>query len=189
MLDIGADLPVRGRFRALYGEINRIKKALRQLQPISSLNILTGVTGNGTYREGLPTRGGGAAKLNQYRLKEMFGDFYRCRKLDGAVEDTEDVFIAKPWRLRRSTTEGKTIHFDTGDEAAFDAHYSFTTNTKRTVTIGGASEVQIVIPRFKLDFDIIYAIESEDDLGLTDTNLEPITLIDINADGRAWAQA
>lgn len=190
MLDIGSDLPERGRLAVLAQEINRLKQALRQLQPVPSLHILTGVTGVGTIRQAGEQRISSAGMIREFLLKEVLGDYLRCQSRSNGQPSEGDIFIAKPWRLRVTPFDGKTIHFDS-DGDVFDAHYVYTagSSTHRTATIAGVNEDQIVIPRFKPDFDVIYAAECSDDLALVDPQSNRILLVDLNADGRAWGKA
>lgn len=127
------------------------------------------------------------SELTQYRLKSVQNDYLTCRAFNGTTEDTKDIFIAKPFRLRRTPFDGLTIAFSSDGEN-YSAAYAYASANKRAVTISGTAETQIVIPRFKVDFDLIYARTVREDLNLRATNGSKITLLDINADGRAWAK-
>jgi hypothetical protein len=93
-----------------------------------------------------------------------------------------------------SNFSGQTIAYSS-DGDSFSATYAYTSSTKRKKTIAGVAETQVLIPLFKTDFTIIYASEVDFQLTagpeftpLTDPNDEPITLLDLNVDGRAWAK-
>jgi hypothetical protein len=119
-----------------------------------------------------------AARVQQYRLKSVQGDYLTCRTWDGSTEGGTDVFIAKNYKLRNSITS-QVIDGVTVD-------YTYTTTVERVAEIATAEETQVVVPRY-LANDLIYAIASNA-TGVEDAEENPITLIDINADGRAWAK-
>ena len=132
--------------------------------------------------------------LNQYIVQEVFGDYLRCNSwnynADGVgVAGTVDILIARPWRERQSKFDGLSINFDT-DGDVYTASYSYLSPTRRVVTISGVVETQVVVPSYKTGFDIIYAMKSQEVTGVENEDDESaIMLVDINADGRAWARA
>lgn len=135
---------------------------------------------NGT----LTDNGGGEAELtfssagvSQYRIKSVQGDYCTCRTWNGTTEGGSDVYIAKPYKLRTSIT-GATID-------GVSVSYSYASSVERTATISGSGENQVVVPRY-LANDLIFAASSDHtSVSVSGTEL---TLIDINADGRAWAK-
>ena len=131
------------------------------------------------------------ATLRQFVLKEVMEDVYWCHELKGtgttAQAGAEDFYIARPFTHRRTPFHNRSIVYNSdGDE--FTATYSYESNTKRTKTVGGVAEVQIIIPLFKTDFDVIYAMECEQSTGLLDPDGEPVTLVEVMGEGRAWTK-
>ena len=134
---------------------------------LTSLGALYGVFGAG---------GGGAT---QYRLKSVHADMLVCRTLSvSLVEGSEDVKIAKAWKQRVTPFDGVT---------SFGITYAYSTNyTARTVTTTtGSSQVQAIVPAFRADVDLIYAISTQ--TSVPDSAGGYLTLIDMNNDQRGWA--
>lgn len=138
------------------------------------LVTFTGVNSDGALYGVFGAGGGGGT--TQYKLKEQFGDYYRCRTWDGTTEGTTDYYVAKPYYLRRTPFDGQTIG---------DLTYSYTDDDYRTVTAFGKSALQVVVPYFNTD-DIIYAAELSSGVATSTTAGSPVTLVDMNADGRYW---
>lgn len=176
-----------GLFADVWKEYNRLLDYIKEISPKSGFGIRTNRTMNGTVVAISSKNIAAGSFLNQYRLKEVLNDYLRCRSWNGTSEGSTDVYIAKSFRLRRTPFDNLTISFDSDGES-YSASYVYSSATKRTVTISGTAEVQIVIPRFKVDFDLIYAMEVEESTGLVNSAGKAITIIDINADGRAWAK-
>lgn len=118
----------------------------------------------------------GSSGGSQYRVKSVGQDAVTCRTFDGVVEGTDDVVIAKPYLLRLTPFHTKSRGGIT---------YSYTSNTERVGTddVSSDTETQVVVPSYVLD-DIIYAIKG---IG-GGTGVSGATLVDINADARAWAK-
>jgi hypothetical protein len=127
----------------------------------------------GVVSVAFPAAGG----VTQYRLKSVQGDYVTCRTWDGTTEGGTDVYIAKPMKLRNSITSA-TID-------GVSVTYSYTTTVARTATISSVDEDQVIVPRYLAD-DLIYAISA--DYTSVSVSGTPLTKIDINADGRAWAK-
>jgi hypothetical protein len=53
-----------------------------------------------------PPQMGGGSTVTQFRFKEEFENYIRCRTWDGTTEGTIDYYIAKPVRYRGSATSG-----------------------------------------------------------------------------------
>jgi hypothetical protein len=167
-------------FRDVWRETNKIIDYIREISPVAGRGVIVSRTANGTLLHADAAAEAGS-KVQQFKLKEVFGDYIRCHSWDGTTEGQPDVFIAKPFRLRRDPFDQQTIVFDD-----YTASFSYTNNTKRTSTIDGVAEEQVVVPHYKPDLDIIYAIDC-DGLAITTNDDEPISMIDLNLDGRAWA--
>ena len=132
------------------------------------------VTDSGSGTATVSFVSGGVA---QYRIKSVQGDYCTCRTWDGTTEGSTDVYVAKPYKLRNSITSA-TID-------GVSVSYSYTSTVARTATISSTDEDQVIVPRY-LSNDLIYAVTSNyTGVSVSGT---PLTLIDINADGRAWAK-
>lgn len=119
--------------------------------------------------------------LQQMQIVEVGGDFLRCVRVgaDGSA-GTLDVFVAKPWTLRRTPFDGQTRN---GKE------YTYADNVSRTVTEGSATEDQRITPDYEVG-DVIFAALCDvlGQIDPEDTNTGDRTvLVDANVDGRAWA--
>lgn len=111
-------------------------------------------------------------------------DLLKCRTWDGVVEGPTDVWVLKPYKLRKINAQivgGSTIVY------TWDATY-----LQRTASIGTSIvEVQTIIPRYIAPYsgyagDIIHAGK----LKYPQTvNLQTIEYVDLNVDGRAWAKS
>ena len=154
-----------------------------------SPGVLVDVTPRGTFvRPRIITPGpGGGASVQQLRVHTVEQDYMKCRSYNGGVVGTEDILVALPFKLRRTPFDGQTIVYDRVTQSGtWSAVYHYISNLLRTVTIEFISETQLILPRYRLDGDIIYAIDADTDVA--DANGNPVTLLDINADGRAWAR-
>lgn len=138
----------------------------------------------------IPVRiGAGGGGGNFYRVKSIEGDFLTCVKWGGkmhstAEDGTEEIYIARDPELRRSTYEGKTIAWNS-DGDAFNATYSYESNTKRIKTVNGVAEPQVIIPYYKTGFTVIKA-QTTGPTGVTDPNENQITITEDTQ--RAWAK-
>lgn len=169
-----------GLYRKVWQQFNRLLEYVDEISPKQGHGVKTNRSPNGTMIsvDAVPDTG---SEIQQFKLKSVQGDYITCRSWNGTSEGSSDVFIAKPFRLRRDPFDQQTIVFPT-----YTASYSYTNNTQRTETISGVNEEQVVIPVFNPNFDIIYAIDC-DGLNISTVDDEPISLIDLNLDGRAWA--
>jgi hypothetical protein len=116
---------------------------------------------------------GGGGELVQLLYKSSYGDLLICRAWSGTVEGNANIYVAKPYLLRRTPFDGKTRN-GTG--------YVYASDTARTATAGGSSITEYVIPYYVVN-DILYACAFRAVFGAITVNY-----LDVNADGRAWAQ-
>lgn len=179
--------------------LNKLLRACISHAPTNSPDIRIRQSTVGTSLE-LTQNGGGGTSVKQYRLKAVLDNYYRCREWSGTTEGSTDIYIARPFTHRRSNFDptlggpgGGIAYSSDGD--SFTATFSYSSATKRTKTIGGVGETQVIIPYFKVDFDIILAANVEGNITvgisnsvLTDPSGNAITLADLNCDGRAWAK-
>lgn len=141
-----------------------------------------------------PGKGGkGSSTLKRYRVKEVGNDVIVANAIasDGSVS-TADTRIAKPFNLRSQGWNGVTITYPLEDyptaPQSLAVRYAYQSSVYRiasvTTTAGTTQEHQIIVPRYVPLFSEILVAEPENGTGVADT-----TLIDLNADGRAWAKA
>lgn len=142
-----------------------------------------------------PRKGGGGASVTQYRLKEFDADdYFVCRALtahaawdpDADPGDPEyddksqrfdegetDIYIAKPYHLRKSEFDGLTVEVEVETFAGLSnppavatrmLQFTYMSATYRramdVTTTPQPFEFQIIIPRFAPDDDIIYAVDA-----------------------------
>lgn len=184
--------PETGLYAPVWAEMNRLIDYVRSITIYSGrgLRLTRGVNGT-TLSAEFPSRESG---VQQFRLESIQNDFYTCRKWNGTEVVGNEVYIARPFTHRVSNFNGQTIAYNS-DGDAFSASYTYASATKRTKTIAGAAETQVLIPLFKTGFDLIYAVKCDQPLTagpantpITDPNDSPITLLDLNLEGRAWSK-
>ncbi|MDR1611882.1 MAG: hypothetical protein LBT97_03755 [Planctomycetota bacterium] len=141
---------------------------------------------------------GGRPSAFDFALQQMvvkstrFPDHLECRRLTHSGRDSNDndkyaegefnVYVLKPWALRCTPFDGKTIN---------GMIYRYNGNMIRTVwnADGNGSEVQIITPNYEINC-IIYAAMADirGQLDPEDVSSPYRTvLVDVNVDGRAWA--
>lgn len=160
----------------------------RQLnEPVDVLNDMArGVRGP---RQMMPGAAGKAAAAvvsvaASFRLKQngsLHGDYLWCRRWNTEThrESGEDIFVAKPPSLQRSTLDGET---------RAGIRYSYTGNVSRTATrvSDNASERQTVIDQYWLGDIIVATTPIEGGTGVY-VDESPLIWMDDNRAGRAWA--
>lgn len=135
-------------------------------------------------------------KVNQYLVKQLFGDYLRCRKIDGSTVGTQDVYIAKPFELRRTPWHGVTVSYTIEEFSTtltvitVQISYDYKSGTYRIGTILSTSstEHQTIIPRYVPDKSVIYASDVEETILVTEESAVDVTKIDLNVGARAWAK-
>lgn len=171
-----------GLYAPVWRKMNQLIDYMREISLVSGRNIKLTRTMNGTLALGeasVSVPPAEAGKIEQFKLRVVSNDTLLCVRWDGTTEG-EEVFVYKPWKLRRTTWEGQTVVITTErTPATISVTYTAVSSTKRTATspeIG--TENQYVIPRYAAN-DIIYAMRCDDFDG---------NYIDLNVDGRAWAE-
>lgn len=164
--------------------LNKLLAFARSCQIVEGIGYRINRSHRGTSLEILPGKGGGST-IKQYRLKSIEGDFLTCRTWDGTTEGTEDIYIARDPELRRTPFEGQSIAYNS-DGDSFTATYAYSSNTKRTKTVSGVAEVQVIVPYYKTDFTVILAAASANKTGVTDPDDADIYLVELTQ--RAWAK-
>ncbi len=131
---------------------------------------------------------GGGGTVAPFVLTGMSKDHVLAEPLGGG----DEIKIAKPYKLRQNPFHGQTL--DGKD-------YVYFNSTQRRVSLAGTDvgETQVVIPAYRIPprddrGDLIWAVEAVTvmDYGLGGLNPplvpEELDWLDINVDGRAWAQ-
>ncbi len=163
--------------------LRRIRQSVLEQRILPGIGYRVKCTTLGTYLEIFPGNGGSGVGL--YRYVSMGQDHIVCREWDGVTPGTQDVLIAKPYKLRYSIT-----HQDIGGVGVDYSSYSLTGQT-RLATGGTDTETQIIVDRYLVD-DLIFAISATTLVEVTtgsppDEVTQKLGLLDLNVDGRAWA--
>ena len=119
----------------------------------------------------------GAARLGRFRVKEAgdYPDSVDCVSYDFDVEATTFIQVAKPFELRRTPHDGKTINGVT---------YTHITNVKRRAEKGDISETQIITPPYYFDHPILACRDMEGGTGVT---VDGKAVVWEELPGRQWA--
>jgi len=131
-----------------------------------------------------PRPKGAAGEIFQCRIVSIsFSDYLVCHVIDEDGEQQDSTYVAKPWFLRGSDTwDGRTRVNVTY------SNYAGNYNIRRAVAGFSAAKTQYLIPEYALN-DIIFAMSCKA-TGVSRLNgdvSEPVEMIDVNADGRMWA--
>lgn len=135
---------------------------------------MTDRSGYSLVREA-PPNVSGAQGSRRFRVKAVAGDWLVCRTWNGEKEGTEDVLVAKRWRLRRTPFDGLT---DAGGRS-----YAYTTDVERVVTNGTITETQVIVPAYEIDEEIEARSAPTGGTGVTEA-----PLWQEHGEGRAWAK-
>lgn len=108
------------------------------------------------------------------RVSSVQGDNLVCQRWTGSAWSITTENVAKPYLLRTSITARNGIT------------YTYANAFTRTATQGASSETQVIVPSFFTGADELFAAPVNY-TGVIVASKE-LKLIDINADGRAWAK-
>lgn len=128
-------------------------------------------------RQPVPTSGG---STTQMRYKSMGQDHIVCRTWDGLEEGSDDINVAKPFKLRRTPFDNETYN---------GIDYVYSSNTERVASTDDDEETQIIHDEYVED-DIIYATQPVGGTGVLDNGEEgeDVLWLDTNADARCWVR-
>jgi hypothetical protein len=112
--------------------------------------------------------------LIRMRLTSVQGDYLVCQRWTGSAWSTISENVAKPYLLRTSGTSRNGIT------------YAYSNGFTRTATQGANTETQVIVPSYYASGDELFAAPVNY-TGVVVASKE-LKLIDINADGRAWAK-
>ena len=123
-----------------------------------------------------PSAGGAAIQLKLVGLQR---DRLPCKKFSGEVSGDETIYVALPWWLRRTPHDGTTRN---------GLQYAYIDESNRTATRLMDERIQdeAIVPTY-LAGDILYAIRV-DHTDVNDPDATELTLLDLNVDGRVWAE-
>lgn len=183
-------------FAPVWREFNRLIDFMREVQVSHGRNVRVTRTMNGTTLVGESKQEEAAEPsppVKRYRVKSVGDDTIVANEISSAgTVSTVDTRIAKPFNLRSQGWNGVTITYPLEDyptaPQSLAVRYAYQSSVYRiasvTTTAGTTQEHQIIVPRYVPLFSEILVAEPENGTGVADT-----TLIDLNADGRAWAKA
>ena len=108
------------------------------------------------------------------------GDYVQAYTWDGTTQGSSTIVIARPYLLRKTPFNGKTVH---------GIEYTYLSSVWRRAVYGDEQEYQVIVPAYNVG-DMIYALSIanaylKDPGGST---LSGCTWLDVNVDGRAWAE-
>lgn len=174
-------IPETGLFRDVWKEVNKDRDFMREIALLGGRNIRKQRTLNGTLivAEAVQAVSSAPASIRRFLIREMHDDYILCDEVNGDV----GIFVAKPWRLRRTPFDGQTLTYQDENAANYNVSFAYSNPIKRTATIGTTTETQTVVPRYEINQDYIFGTEAENGTGVNGADI-----IDLNVDGRAWAR-
>lgn len=169
-------------------EWNKMIDSVASLRPVPSAGVLTDHGVHGVSRRAIMQprgSGGGGITLQWLRVNAVRANYYVCHSWDGSTEGSDPIYVARPFNHRNS------IASETIDGVAISYSYTSTTGRIASFTIDsvGYTETQIMVPWFISTTTTIAATTLATGIvtASPDTTDIPISLIDLNIDGRAWA--
>lgn len=185
-----------GLYAPVWREFNKLIDYVREISITGGRNVRVSRSLNGTTLSGIPESGATGTTLKHYRLRSIEADYLVCREWGGdgttANDGTRDIYIARDPELRRTQFDNKSIAYSS-DGDSFTATFAYSSNTKRTKTVSGTPEIQVIIPYYVIDSattenksTIILAAESENKTGIENPSGNDIYLVEITQ--RAWAK-
>lgn len=172
--------------------LNDLRDCVEAIWPRPTVDSFNTVTTRGAFRRPKVTASTSAdpGELVQLKVKTVGDEYLTCHTWDGTTEGTDNVYVAKPRKLRKSN-----YHLIT--QTIYGKAFKFThvSAQERTCRVSSKDWTQYVHPTYAVD-DVIYAapIEHEDGttlaqlLGIpTSSGFPEISYIDVNNDAREWA--
>lgn len=181
-MNLPEKLPESGKYAGLFRWLNQLREAVTTLRPLPSHNVSVTHTRVGTAY--VSTKGSDTTEaITWLLLHEVKDDYLICHSWDGETEGEDPVYVAKNPKLQNNVTEEELD--------GVDYEYTYTTTGAHkyverisTNTDTSTTETQRIVPRYIVG-DEIRAISSK--TGIETEDAEPISLIDLNLDARAWA--
>jgi len=165
--------------------LSALRQPLNRL--VETANSTVPAPGPAATGQRLPTQ---LHRIVQMRVLQVGGDWLLCEEWDGVTAGARH-YVAKPYKLRRTPFESRRIN---------GLEYSYTTDTERVADgdpwDGSNQETQVVVPAWAVadgasgyGGDLIYAVDDPaGGTAVTDPDSNPVTWLDLNLDGRAWAK-
>lgn len=122
----------------------------------------------------IASSGGGGSEPLQVRFKSHYGDLLICRSWSGTKEGASDIYVAKPYLLRRTPFDGTA--------GRNSVTYVYSDDSTRVATKGGVSVTELIMPYY-VENDLIYVLPFRGVFGAI-----TVSWLDINADGRCFSQ-
>lgn len=155
----------------------------KTIDRLATLRTAGQQSGQGIAELRKPRKDASGGSVSTYRIVSVESDHYVCHTWDEATltEGSSEVLIARPWEHRNSILSEEI--------AGTTYDYTYTTTTERESDDGSTTETQVIVPYIILHEDgdnptVICAIECNTGVEVEGS---PVTLLDINVAGRAWA--
>ena len=130
------------------------------------------------------------AIVRRFRVNSESGDYLTCRHYNpeanggAGVEGSKDVYVAKPYALRRVPFDGNTITYPNAQ--AID--YTYAQDYEREADDGVDTETQVMTPRYWVDEEILAVRGIAGVTGVADVGGVHVVWEDLNGCGRHWAR-
>lgn len=164
-----------------------------QIKGVKYADVKIGALGATITMPPIPDTAGGTsgASVQQFKIVSDGGDYWNCKTWDGTTLGSTEIKVAKPFKLRAGTGKiasevirGVTYTYTYTGVYISGSSGPYKYYTRAVSGSDGSGETDYVIPD-PIANDIIYAISFST---ATPSSLADVTWLDINADGRAWAQ-
>ena len=183
------------------GWLNKLLAFVKMTRLVEGVGYRLIQTTRGTALEIQPGKGGGEASTGtvQMRVTAINSDTLSCVRWSQSAaggslnlsppQETIDALpvelVAKPWRLRKTPFEGKTVtipleYLPLSIRVTYTYDPAFSTARRASIVGTPTFERQYIVPRYVVG-DVIYVSEADS------TGIDGVTKFDINADGRCWA--
>lgn len=115
-----------------------------------------------------------------FKVVELAEDIIICHTWDGAEEGEDDIAVARPYLLRKTPFDG---------QSRGDFSFVYEREDKRVSTnLEDETEDQILVDSYD-EGEVIFALNGiQGGTDLLDDNEEVVQWVDMNFDGRYWAQ-
>ena len=201
-----------GPFEDIARQLNELRRFAISIKPVSGRNIQcddSGSYGVTVSQAKVKESVANATPPELFKVISVHGDFLLCRKAEFNPQSAGDPYeetssteykIAKPFKLRASPFNGKTID---------GISYGYTSAIERSSSRNNVIQTEVITPVYNVEgggitgaantnFDVIWAIDISDtprtdkiygagDVADGFTGFVTAEWLDLNVDGRAWA--